>query len=209
MILLEKTALRIRARAIERCGELLKEIPKERAGQKIGRGDDPPSNSPRQEAARSAGLSRDQAKTAIRVANVPKGDFERLVESPMPPTVSELAERGKRPAPQPIGKPKGVKPAPILSVAAVLLQVHRGHGEQRVSLRHMGERLGVSREFVRALLAGEKYPGLDLAILVEEAYGIAPRDWKRVAKPDCQLPVDETGLHVADEVPTIRSEVAS
>jgi hypothetical protein len=49
----------------------------------------------RSEAAKDANLSSHQRKAALRVANVPKAEFEKAVESPNPPTVTELAERGK------------------------------------------------------------------------------------------------------------------
>lgn len=75
-------AARIRGRAIRRCGELLKamepqpgkrtDIPVVTAVQP--RGDVPPRS--RTEAARDAGLSRDQQKTALRVGSIPAEDFE-------------------------------------------------------------------------------------------------------------------------------------
>jgi hypothetical protein len=37
-----------------------------------------------------------QAKTALRVANIPAAEFEEAVESEDPPTVTELAERGTK-----------------------------------------------------------------------------------------------------------------
>jgi hypothetical protein len=115
---------RIQARAIRRCGELLKQIPKESGGRpaKETRRDAPPSFSPRQEAARAAGLSRDQQKTAIRVANVPREEFEREVERPKPPTVTELAERGKRPAAahKPLVDLKGRDPADFKAATQAL-----------------------------------------------------------------------------------------
>jgi hypothetical protein len=40
------------------------------------------------------GLSDHQGKEALRVATVPEADFERQVESPTPPTVTELARQG-------------------------------------------------------------------------------------------------------------------
>jgi len=46
-------------------------------------------------AAREAGISRDQMRTALRVASIPDEDFERLVESDEPPTVTKLAKIGK------------------------------------------------------------------------------------------------------------------
>jgi hypothetical protein len=94
---LRKCADRIQARAMLRCGELLKEIPS-KAGKAIGVGV-PPHQSQRDKAAREAGLSRDQKHTALRVASVPKGLFETLVESDDPPTVTGLAELGTRKIP--------------------------------------------------------------------------------------------------------------
>jgi len=38
-------------------------------------------------------MSRDQQVTAVRVANVPAETFERVVESPTPPTVTRLDDR--------------------------------------------------------------------------------------------------------------------
>jgi hypothetical protein len=88
---LMNTAVRIKSRAIQRCGELLREIPatpgnhvprlpgKSASTKQLGAA---PLRvaSPRQEAARSAGLSRDQAKQALRVAAVPAPLFEEMVE---------------------------------------------------------------------------------------------------------------------------------
>jgi len=71
----------IQARAIRRCGELLKQIQRPEQGgrpQKNGGGSPPVS---RAQAARDAGLSTDQRKTARRVANIPERDFEAAVES--------------------------------------------------------------------------------------------------------------------------------
>lgn len=56
----------------------------------------------RQAAGEEAGLSKHQQVQAIRVANVPDADFERQVESPNPPTVTKLAEQGKKAAPRPV-----------------------------------------------------------------------------------------------------------
>jgi hypothetical protein len=89
---MEKAAMRIRARAVRRCGELLKEIEKAQPGPKEFKGGGPPQLSPRKEAAKEAGLSPDQAKTAIRVANVPNEIFVEQVDSAEPPTITKLAE---------------------------------------------------------------------------------------------------------------------
>ena len=54
-----------------------------------------PSTGPkvgRSAAAKKAGMSERQRKTALRVANVPKEQFEKQVESENPPTVTKLAQ---------------------------------------------------------------------------------------------------------------------
>jgi hypothetical protein len=95
---MEKTAGRIRARAIRRCGELLKEVEKASnqhdAAQKSARAGGVPSS--RKSTAADAGMSERQAKTAIRVANVPQEVFTDQVESNNPPTITKLAEQGKQ-----------------------------------------------------------------------------------------------------------------
>src|SRR5437870_5015262 len=91
-------AVRIRARAIRRCGELLKEIPA-----KPGKRTDLEPRggaSPRSEAAKDAGLSVDQTKDALRIAKVPAAEFEDALESQDPPTIEAPAERGTKKKPQ-------------------------------------------------------------------------------------------------------------
>lgn len=100
-----KMATRIRDRAIRRAGELLKQI--EPATGKNNqyaqvKGEDAHPFQSRQAVAESAGMSPHQAKQAVRVANVPQADFERQVESANPPTVTKLAEQGKKVTPKPV-----------------------------------------------------------------------------------------------------------
>lgn len=96
---LRKMADRIQARAIRRCGELLREIKPSKGGRPPEKlGGTPPLVS-RAQAAKDAGLSSDQRKQALRVANVPSEDFEAAIESNAPPTITALAEReGERDA---------------------------------------------------------------------------------------------------------------
>ena len=69
---LRKMADRIQARAIQRCGQLLKEIEtNSKANLKQYRGADADTSVTRKQAASDAGMSKDQAVTAIRVANIP------------------------------------------------------------------------------------------------------------------------------------------
>lgn len=89
-------AQRIRTRAIQRYGELLKEIEPQRGANQNIEGGSSPKVLTRKAAADAAGLSDDQRKTAIRIASVPKDEFERLVESDDPPTVTALAEIGTK-----------------------------------------------------------------------------------------------------------------
>ena len=93
---LEHHAARIRARAIRRAGELLNAIQPQ-----PGKRTDKPraGTDSRSEAARKAGLSHRQQHQAQRVANVPECDFNAQVESDSPPTVTALANQGKRPSP--------------------------------------------------------------------------------------------------------------
>ncbi len=87
---LRKMADRIQARAIRRCGELLKQVKPSVGGQPTHRG----GSTSRSKAARDAGLSKDQKVTALRVVNIPKDEFESAIESSEPPTITELAKRG-------------------------------------------------------------------------------------------------------------------
>jgi hypothetical protein len=68
---------RIQARAIRRCGELLRAI-EAKAGRPKGNGGGAPTIT-RTQAAKDAGLSRDQRHTALRVARVPETEFEATV----------------------------------------------------------------------------------------------------------------------------------
>lgn len=95
---LRKMADRIQARAIRRAGELLKQIEPSKGGDPslfIAR-DGADLSVTRTQAANDAGMSERQRKTALRVANVPEGAFDAQVESDNPPTVTALADQGKK-----------------------------------------------------------------------------------------------------------------
>jgi hypothetical protein len=107
---LRKLADRIQARAVRRCGELLKQFdarPNNASNQSVGTD----TLISRQDAARNAGLSDRQRVTAVRVANVPADDFDRAVDSPTPPTVTKLADMGRK-SREPAWKPTDI-PAPL------------------------------------------------------------------------------------------------
>ena len=86
---LMKRAVRIRDRAIRRCGELPSSSMIVGGLRKLVRATIPFPN------ARQRGTgwpSKHQQVTAVRVANVPHDDFEAMVESDTPPTVTKLGE---------------------------------------------------------------------------------------------------------------------
>ena len=89
---LERMAQRIRARAIRRAGELIKQIEPAPNQHVAGAG----AHTSRSDAARDAGMSKHQQIQATRTANIPSSDFERQVESANPPTLSQLAAQGTK-----------------------------------------------------------------------------------------------------------------
>lgn len=99
---MEKMAVRIRARAMRRAGELLKQI-EPGQGARDGKREDGEGLPLRSDVARQAGMSERQQKTAVRVASIPERQFTEQVESANPPTLTELARQGiqKREAPDP------------------------------------------------------------------------------------------------------------
>lgn len=97
---LRKMADRIQARAIRRCGELLRQVESDKGGYHGNYAHDATDTRiTRTQAATQAGLSERQKVTALRVANVPQSEFEAAVESEEPPTVTQLAEQGKQSKP--------------------------------------------------------------------------------------------------------------
>lgn len=92
---LMKMAIRIRDRAIRRAGELLKQV--EPAANHHGNSTrDGSGPSSRKQAADDAGMSERQRKTALNLANIPQEDFDEQVEGDNPPTVTKLAQQGKK-----------------------------------------------------------------------------------------------------------------
>jgi hypothetical protein len=88
---LKNYALRIHARAVRRCGELLAQVPPA-GGRRTDRGRRGPPT--RGQVARAGGLSRGQMRAALQVSQVPAEAFEIAVESEAPPTVTRLAAMG-------------------------------------------------------------------------------------------------------------------
>jgi len=95
---LERLAVRIKARAIRRCGKLLEtfQSPGGRPSKTKAAG----GHSSQRKAGTDAGLSERQIKTAVRVANVPQDVFDAEVEKEQPATVQALAEIGTQERPK-------------------------------------------------------------------------------------------------------------
>jgi len=98
---LRRLADRIQARAVRRCGELLKEINGRGINQYSEGGVGADTKLTQRQAAAAAGLSKRQQVTAVRVANLPEQRFEDAVDAERPATVTALADMGRqrRPAP--------------------------------------------------------------------------------------------------------------
>jgi hypothetical protein len=99
---LYEMAAKIHGRAIKRVGELLAAIEKAHGANQNIKAGAHPNVQTRKEAGKDAHLSEHQQKQALRVAAIPDGEFEELIEQSPPPTVTALAERGKKPAPKPL-----------------------------------------------------------------------------------------------------------
>jgi hypothetical protein len=93
---LRKYAERIQARAIRRCGELLRQIEPGQGARdgKRSEGDYTPLN--RTAMAEQAGMSKHQQMQATRVAAVPEQEFTKMVDSDNPPTITKLAAMGTK-----------------------------------------------------------------------------------------------------------------
>ncbi|WP_191284951.1 hypothetical protein [Aliiroseovarius zhejiangensis] len=92
---LEAYARRIRNRAIRRMGEVLQNIEPAANHHGNSTGGDAPTTS-RAQAAREAGISKDQQVQAVRVARVPEQVFEDKTEADRPATITQLADIGRK-----------------------------------------------------------------------------------------------------------------
>jgi hypothetical protein len=91
-------AVRIRARAVRHCGELLKQF--DAKGKRTDRrepADADVSKLSQKEAAGKSGISERQEVTADRLANISEQSFNDQVESETPPTITHLAKQGVKP----------------------------------------------------------------------------------------------------------------
>lgn len=109
---LEQMAARIRARAMRRAGELLKQFDGRGGDRADSKNVGGHSFAPTQkQAARDAGFSEHQQFNAVRIANIPQDDFDRQVEGKTPPTITTLAQQGKTPRMRPEEYLKGREPS--------------------------------------------------------------------------------------------------
>jgi hypothetical protein len=94
--------------ATHRCGDLLREIEKSTGGRPLKTSGGIPTSLTRTQAAKDAGLSKDQAVTAIRVSRIPDEEFQDAVEGEddQPLKGQATMRKSKR-------KPKTEKAVPI------------------------------------------------------------------------------------------------
>jgi hypothetical protein len=117
-------AVKIQARAVRRCGELLEQF--QAQGRRTDRLSDGAGRKlTRREVAEAAGISPRQEVTAVRVANVPPEEFEALVESECPPTVTALADRGTEKRPVVQGVREATKLIGLLRSLALFCEKHQ------------------------------------------------------------------------------------
>ena len=88
---LHRMAVRIRARAIRRLGELLQEVEPQQGKRTDKQPRDGSGPKLRKDAASDAGITDRQRKTALRVASLPKREFDAAVESDTPPSITRLS----------------------------------------------------------------------------------------------------------------------
>lgn len=91
-----KLAKRIQARAYRRAGELLKQFDARGNYSEESKSAFKGTFTSQSEIAKQSGFSKKQQVTAVRLANVPEDKFEAQVESDNPPTITTLAEQGKK-----------------------------------------------------------------------------------------------------------------
>lgn len=92
---LERQAIRIRAHATRRCGELLKQFNTGPNGGRPTKNGDGTVNVSQKQAAEDAGLTERQRVTAVKIAGIPEEVFEQVVESYAPPSITKLADLGR------------------------------------------------------------------------------------------------------------------
>ena len=108
---MRKMAVRIQARAIRRCGELLRTVPASLGGRPSETREGAHPSLTREQAATDAGRSKHQRKTALRLTAIPEQDFVAQLESDKPPTVTALAKQGTVQQPKPLIDLRGIPPA--------------------------------------------------------------------------------------------------
>ena len=142
-----KDAMRLQAHAVRQLGDAILLIPPATSRKRSK--DAGGLSSFRRQALDAAGVSERQAKTAVRVANVPAESFEAQVEAANPPSIKALAQQGTRPRQQPPS-----------SVALINDEAIAAHGKKIIAavVEHlsiiptMQERVNFRREVLDAIV---------------------------------------------------------
>jgi hypothetical protein len=138
-------AMRIQARAVRRCGQLLLQIAEQR-GRRIDLQPDAGTGT-RSRAAALAGLSPRQMHTVLRVAGLPDAEFDAAVEASPPATVTVLAARGT--APRTPSAARAATPAEVTrSTRALLRQIAVGY-DTHEGVREYCDSVGINSALLR------------------------------------------------------------
>ena len=152
---------RIQARAVRRAGELLKDFQADthenlmRGKSRVVPNHNPGTATTQRQAAKEAGMTEHQTSVARQVAEVPEDVFEEAVESESPPSVSALAEMGKKKRPKPSG-PKPFAPGERRLAESFVRKAHiligACEGATMIKIPHLDpERLEEYQELVGEL----------------------------------------------------------
>jgi len=88
---------------------------------KFSRGKRGPERSERRKMMDEVGISRHQMYQAMQIANIPEDEFERLIESQEPPSITELARIGRGEQSKP---PLPTKDAAAKAIAKAIRAAH-------------------------------------------------------------------------------------
>lgn len=146
---LRKMADRIQARAVRRCGELLKQF--DGRGRPAENKDGTVPNISQKEAAERSGIGERQRKTAVAVASLDADQFDAAVESDTPPTVTKLAEMGKQSRPS-IERPAGFQAATqLIGTVERFAEFCRQHDPETTATAVMEHELAKVRKHVSTI----------------------------------------------------------
>ena len=166
---LRKMADRIQARAVDRCGQLIKQIPAGKTGPRL-KSAGQIQLSDRDVARIAAGISKHLASTAVAVNSIQRAKFEREVESDNPPSVTKLAEMGRQRRQPPKAETRGAS-AEETRAAATLTEAVTAFARATKGIKIEVALAGCTATAAEALKADTKEAQAWLAMLAMKMRG--------------------------------------